>query len=167
MKKEKIKFKIKKICKNCLIFIFTMIILFSGYSLAKYIDEVYVKYTMQYAEPILVIENDEIIQITTDNNYGIYQFQVRNYNKEEKITDVDLSYYIEILDNNKNIEYTMYLNNEQIKLENKKTEIMQLSKEKQEEQFYKIEIFCNLENLNLEKNSAQDVKIKVHAEQEG
>ena len=161
MSRKEIKFK-----KS--IIIVAVLILFAGNSLARNIEKLNLKYKMEYAQPIIVFENDEPIEITNENNQGTYQFKVKNYNEQQKLTDVNMNYYIEILDNNNELlEYKLYLNNEEVELKNKRTEIIEIQKENEEEHLYKLEILYKKENANPETKTQQEIKIKFHAEQEG
>ena len=57
------------------------------------------------------VEKDSEIIITEDNKKGEYNFKVKNYNDLEEVSQVDLKYYIEILeeDLDKSIKYELYV----------------------------------------------------------
>lgn len=144
-----------------------VIIMLCGYSMAKCIDEYIIKGRMKIAEPILEIENNPIINITESQNYGEYIFKIRNYNNKEKITETDLKYYIEIspkLDNSINLE--LYQNEDEIKLNDNKTEYIKISKDQKEEREYKIKITYDKNNTAEVGDILEQIQVKVHTEQE-
>lgn len=149
-----------------LIIIMIILLLFSGYTMAKTIEEIIIKTNAQVAEPIFIIENNPSVDITAVNNVGYYTFKIKNYNEENKITETDLKYYIEILsnlDNSINIE--LYQNNNKINFDNNKTEYMKISKDKKEEIEYKIKVIYDKNKSTSITDIMQKIQIKVHSEQ--
>ena len=156
--KDKKERKLKIITILLLIF-FVILLLLSGYTFAKSIDGTNINANASIAEPILVIENNPQIDITASQNTGTYIFKVKNYNNQKQ-TEVDLKYYIEViseLDNS--IELKLYENGKQIDFKNNKTDYIKISKENKKENEYKLEITYN-------KDIIQQIQIKVHTEQE-
>lgn len=146
-----------------IVIILIIMILLSGYSFAKMIENTIINTNTNIAEPILVVENNPSIDITATKNHGIYSFKIKNYN-EHKITDVDLKYYIEILtDVDESVNFKLYEDERQIKLENKKTDYIEISRQNKEEREYKLEITYN-KSMSVS-DILQDVQIKVHTEQ--
>lgn len=144
-----------------------VIIMLCGYSMAKCIDEYIIKGRMKIAEPILEIENNPIINITESQKYGEYIFKIRNYNNKEKITETDLKYYIEIspkLDSS--IDLELYQNEDEIKLNDNKTEYIKISKDQKEEREYKIKITYDKNNTVEVGDILEQIQVKVHTEQE-
>lgn len=144
-----------------------VIIMLCGYSMAKCIDEYIIKGRMKIAEPILEIENNPIINITESQKYGEYIFKIRNYNNKEKITETDLKYYIEIspkLDSS--IDLELYQNEDEIKLNDNKTEYIKISKDQKEEREYKIKITYDKNNTAEVGDILEQIQVKVHTEQE-
>ena len=83
------------------------------------------------------MENGSIIDITSAKNTGCYNFKVKNYNEEGKITQVDLIYNIEILSKtDESIIYKLYKNDEEVKLIKNKTQDFLLTNEKKQEESY-------------------------------
>ena len=77
---------------------------------------------------------------------------------------MDLEYYIEILsDINKNISVKIYKDDKVLDINNKKTETFLITKDKKQEDNYKIEIVCN-KNVAIEE-IMQEIQVKVHSEQ--
>ena len=155
--------------KILLIIIITLVILLiilSGASLGKAIYNVGIKSQTEVAKPILVVEKDSEIIITESNNKGEYRFKVKNYNENNEISQVDLKYYIEILNDNidKSIQYKLYKGETEINLTENKTEEMTFSRNLQTEEVYTLKI-----EYNSDKNSIgdiiQNIQIKVHSEQ--
>lgn len=144
-----------------------VIIMLCGYSMAKCIDEYIIKGRMKIAEPILEIENNPIINITESQKHGEYIFKIRNYNNKEKITETDLKYYIEIspkLDSS--IDLELYQNEDEIKLNDNKTEYIKISKDQKEEREYKIKITYDKNNTAEVGDILEQIQVKVHTEQE-
>ena len=50
----------------------------------------------EVAEPIIEIEKDETININKIEN-KIFNIKIKNYNNDEKINEVDLEYYLELI----------------------------------------------------------------------
>lgn len=162
MKKDK---KMKYI--TLLIIIFMVILLFlCSISLAKNIEGVIINSGTQVAEPILIIENNPSIDITATKNHGIYSFKVKNYNNQNKISDVDMKYYIQILSNtDESINFKLYQDNNQIKLKDNKTDYIKMPKGEMTNREYKIEITYD-KNKNISVNDIiQKIQVKIHSEQ--
>ena len=150
-----------------ILIVFIIILLFlCGYSMARVIEKVILKSETAIAEPILLIENDPSLDITELNNYGEYNFKIKNYNDKNKVTEADLRYYIEILsnvDNSVNIE--LYQNENKIDLKNNKTEYIKISKDKKEERQYKIKVRYDKNKSNTSGDIMDKIQVKVHTEQ--
>ena len=149
-----------------LIVFIIILLLFCGYSMAKVVEQFIIKAQAHIAEPILLIENNPSVDITAINNTGIYTFKVKNYNEQNKITETDLKYYIEILSNTDNsINIELYQNENNIKLHNNKTDYIQISKDKKEEREYKIKITYDKSKSNTINDILEKIQVKVHTEQ--
>lgn len=169
--------KLKKVSENknekkyriitlILITIMIILLLFSGYTMAKTVEEIIIRSNAQIAEPIFIIENNPSVDITAINNVGYYKFKIKNYNEESKITETDLKYYIEILsnlDNSINIE--LYQNENKINFDNNKTEYMKISKDKKEEIEYKFVITYDKNKSTNITDIMEKIQVKVHTEQ--
>lgn len=165
-KKENDDKKSSKVITGIVIICIIILLLFCGYSMAKTIEEVIIKSNAQIAEPILTIENNPSIDITAANSTGIYSFKIKNYNDQNKLTQVDLKYYIEILSNaDESINIELYQNENKINLNNNRTEYMEILKDKKEEKQYKIKItYDKNKAINLA-DIMQKLQVKVHTEQ--
>ena len=164
--KEKFKNRKKEIT---IIFIITLILLFffSGFSMGKGYTKKDVKGNAEIAKPILEVENAGNLEITNTNNKGIYEFNVRNYNEQGEITDVDLEYYVEILDNieNNSTKIRLLKNDKEIEIKENKTAKFILTKDEEKQDNHKLEItYDKTKNINME-DIIKQLQIKVHSEQ--
>ena len=174
VKKYKINMKNKKQEKNyrnitiILIITFNMSLLFSSYSMAKILgDLTNVKAQAQIAEPILEVEESPSIDITEVNNSGTYAFKIKNFNEQDKLTEVGLKYYIEVISNTDNtVDIELFEGNKQIELKNNKTDYIKISNSKMETKEYKVKITYAKDNSKSMKDILEKVHIKVHTEQE-
>ena len=125
-----------------------------------------IKNNTQIAKPILEVEKGSEIIITEENKKGEYTFKVKNYNQAEEISQVDLTYYIEILENDleNSIQYELYNQNEKIELKENKTREMSFHKDLKEEQNYTLIVTYDASKNTIE-DIMQDIQIKVHSEQ--
>lgn len=159
----------EKISKFITIFIIIFIIILlmlCGMSFAKSIDNAIINANAQISEPILIIENNPQIDITAANNYGIYTFKIKNYNNENKITDINLKYYIEILSNlDESIEIELFQDENKIDLNNNKTEYIEISKDQKEERQYKIKVTYNKNKSTGIADILEKIQVKIHTEQ--
>ena len=139
---------------------------FSGVSVGKAVYHTNIKNNTQIAKPILEVEKGSEIIITEENKKGEYTFKVKNYNQAEEISQVDLTYYIEILENDleNSIQYELYNQNEKIELKENKTKEMSFHKDLKEEQNYTLIVTYDASKNTIE-DIMQDIQIKVHSEQ--
>ena len=165
--KENKKPKIKKqeIIIICMILMIG-ITFFSGVSLGKAVYNTNIKNNTQIAKPVLEVEKDSEIIITEDNKKGEYTFIVKNYNQAEEISQVDLTYYIEILetDLDNSIQYELYKGNEILELKENRTKEMALHKDIKKEEKYTLKVTYN-DSKNTIEGIMQEIQIKDHSEQ--
>lgn len=165
-KEEKLSEKSTKLTTIFLIVFIVILLLFSGYSMAKVFEQVIIKGNAQIAEPILMIENDPSLDITATKNYGIYTFKVKNYNEQNKVTETDLKYYIEISSNiDESINIELYEDGRKINLNENKTQYIQISKDKKEDREYKVKITYDKNKSNSINDIMEKIQVKVHTEQ--
>ncbi|MGN1297010.1 MAG: hypothetical protein ACI4VH_01020 [Clostridia bacterium] len=154
----------KKAEMRIVIIIIAMILLFSGVSLAKAFSKTKIETKAEIAEPILKIEWNPAIDITTSEEKKNYTFKVKNYDETGKITQVDLEYYVKIIPDTDEIIYLkIYKNEEELKIDSNRTEYFPLEKEKEQEDNYKIEILFNKSYLVEEMK--QEIEIEICARQ--
>ena len=142
-----------------------LLLLFGGYSFAKNIEETIIKANTIIAEPILEIENNPSININATENTGTYIFKVKNYN-ENQTTQVDLKYYIEILnDVDKSIQFELYENEKLIDFDQNKTDYRTISQNVKNENIYKLVITYDKNKALTMNDIVQQIQLKIHTEQ--
>ena len=163
--------KLKKI-KNgrtltlIIVTIIVIILFFTGYSIGKEMTNIKVNTNTQIAKPIMIVENNPSIDITTIKNTGYYDFKIKNYNEQNETNQIELKYWIEIISKyNETISFKIYKDNEEIPLENNKTGEIQLEKNQKQDQNYRLEIIYDKTKSTSTEEIIQDVQIKVHSEQ--
>ena len=139
---------------------------FSGISIGKAVYNTNLENSTEIAKPILEVEKDSEIIITEDNKTGEYHFTVKNYNNAEEVSEVDLRYDIEILENDLDdaVQYRLFKDDEEITLQDNKTQEMTLPKDTKEEQKYTLKVEYHA-NKNTVGDIIEDIQIKVHSEQ--
>lgn len=166
MNGELIPIKRKNKYKDFLIVIIFLVILFTvfivSYSFAKYVIKVNGKVFGDIAKPIIELKGEESLIITTIAPKTSYAFEVRNYNENEDINEIEMQYYIEIVSNiDEVIKFELYNNEEKIKLENRKTQLINIAKEKKQIDQYRLDIIYD--NKSLEKDIKDNIEIKIHS----
>ena len=156
--------------KRELIVIFIIVLIsllyFSGYSMGKVYQNTNVQANAKIAEPILLVENGTMLQMNGESEKGYYNFKVKNIREDGKINQMDLEYYIEILTQTKEwFSFKLYKGDEEIKLENNKTENIVMKKGELQEDDYKLEITYDKEKIHSIDDITQDIQVKVHSEQ--
>ena len=167
LKKEQRKNKGKKTeILMMILIIITVFTFFAGVSLGKAVYNTNIKNNTEIAKPILEVEKDSEILITEDNKNGEYHFIVKNYNQEKEVSQVDLVYYIEILEENldESIQYQLYQGDEKLELKENRTEKMIFHGDTEEEQNYTLKVTYDASKNTIE-DIMQDIQIKVHSEQ--
>ncbi len=135
------------------------IILFSSYSMGKVNNSIIINTKGNIANPIIKLNSDIPIRITNQNRKGTYNFQINNY-EQNKITDVNIKYNLEIIFNyTKYNSIKLYKDNQEIKLKNNKTEDFILQKNDIQQENYKLEIEYNNE---ITEDIVEDIQIKLH-----
>lgn len=164
---KKKKNKINKFITTAIIVFIFVLLIMCEYSMAKMVEEVIIKGKAQIAEPILTIESDPSLDITETQNYGEYTFKVKNYNEQDKLSEVDLKYYIEILSNtDDSVIIELYQGENRINLNEKKTEYMEISKNQKEEREYKIKVMYDKNKSSTFEDIMEKIQIRIHTEQE-
>ena len=144
-----------------------LILFLVGFSMGKGIYNTKINAKASIAKPIIEVVNGKEIEITNLKNKGSYDFSVRNFDNEGKINEANLFYNIEIVSNlSEAIDIKIYKGNQELSLENNKTEEMKLNHSIKQEDFYKIEVTYNKNNYLSIEEIIQDIQIKIHSEQE-
>lgn len=164
MKKREKKRNYKFLITILIILIISL--LFVGYTFAKSMESVMIKATSQIAEPILVVENNPSLDITAINNEGTYNFTIKNYNENEKTTDVKLRYYIEVLSNvDEAVNIKLYEDENEIELNDNKTEYIEVSNKEKEEKKYQIKVKYDQSESESVPEIMEKIQVKIHTEQ--
>ena len=154
--------KVKQRKKLIIIMIIALIIIlfFIGFSFGN------IQGSSEIAKPIMKVENSSKINITNQNQDGIYEFKIKNFEDENNITSVEMEYYIEILtDISDLIKIELYKNDQLIEIENNRTKTFNMVKDIEQEDMYKIKIKYNEKfNISME-DIIQELQIKVHSQQ--
>ena len=146
--------------------IMVMILFFSGCSIGKAIGSTQIKSNGVIAKPIFVVEKNPRISITSKQKEGNYTFYVKNYNEEGEVTQVDMKYYVQILNKEDDaISIILLKNNKEISIKNNQTEEFTLKKQEMQQDEYKIQIKYDKEKSTSIEDIIQNIKIKVHSEQ--
>ncbi|MBQ2836213.1 MAG: hypothetical protein IJE68_05210 [Clostridia bacterium] len=134
---------------------------------AKYITVDKLTSTFNVAKPIFIVEGKETTQISEINNIGYYEFSIKNFN-ESSISEIGFLYTIEVISNtDKSIQFELYNEEEQqILLENLKTDELSIIGNEKVEQKYKLKVIYDSTQGNKGKNILEEVQVKVHSEQE-
>lgn len=143
-----------------------LVLFFSGYSMGKEHSSVNIDTNARIAEPIVVVENSDPLEINGKNQEEYYNFKVKNYRETGEITQIAMQYWIEIITQTEEaISFKLYKNGEEIPLENNKTENIRLDKGKTQEDCYQLKIIYDKTKNKEAKDIRQEVQLKVHSEQ--
>lgn len=155
--------KKKKIIKLILMLILIMIIglFWGGRTFAKYTKHVKSSAVSEIAKPIFVIDGAKNIKIDGIQD-TVYEFCVKNYNDEE-INEVEMNYYIEIVNDSKaDLEFVLIKNGQLINLENNKSNFILLKRDQRQKDDYQLQIkYTN--NSNTVSDIKGNIQIKVEA----
>ena len=163
MKKNK---KGSRLITVALVIFIVALLTFCGYSMAKIMDEVILKGKAEIAEPILIVENNPSIDITKTANEGVYTFKIKNYNEDNKVTETDLKYYIEILGNSdETITMELFQDDNKIELVDNKTDYINISKDEKQDKEYKIKLKYDKAKTNSLGDIIENIQVRVHTEQ--
>lgn len=163
----------KKLWKNkkreitlILVNIMVLTLFFTGNSMGKGYSKTRIEANSKIAEPILVVENSPIIEMSGRKEKEYYDFKVKNYKENGEVTQIDLKYRIEILSQiEEPISFKLYRNKQEVLLQNKKTANIKLGKEKPQEDNYQLEIIYNKAKNNVNEDIVQEIQIKIYCEQ--
>ena len=149
-----------------LVNIMVLTLFFTGNSMGKGYSKTRIEANSKIAEPILVVENSPIIEMSGTKEKEYYDFKVKNYRENGEVTQIDLKYRIEILSQiEESISFKLYRNKQEVLLENKKTANIKLEKEKPQEDNYQLEIIYNKAKNNANEDIVQEIQIKIYCEQ--
>lgn len=157
----------KKILKIVLIILLIIIILLlcwlflGGRSFSKYKKDINASSLTEIAKPILNVEGENDIKIDGIED-TIYNFSVKNYNGSN-ISEVDMNYYIEIVNTSKaDLDFVLLKNGQQINLKNNKTDLISSSSINRQSDDYQLQIKYN-NNPAIVEDIEGSVQIRVEA----
>lgn len=157
--------KDKKVAISTVIFMI-LVLFIAGCSIGKSITEYVLQSKAEIAIPILEVSSNPKINITAVNNIGEYKFKVTNF-KENKISDVNLRYYIEIKANvDDSVRFLLYRNNQEMNLQNLCSEYVTTEKGKKQEDNYILKIIYDKNKSSNVYDIIEKIQVKVHSEQE-
>lgn len=162
--------------KRKLSIVVAIILIIPTISFARYYEKIQnIKANATIAEPIFKVENHrEKINQTIDKESYIeeYTFSIKNYEidsitNNKRISQVDLEYMIEIINEKENfpIEYKLYEvdNNLEILNNQNKTELIRIDSNIEYERTYKLVVLWSEKDKELDSNTS--LKICVNASQ--
>ena len=153
----------KKEIIKIIVVAFVLTIILSTISLGKYFNKTKINVNSGVAIPIIKLEGEQKLIINNNQGNKVYNLAVKNYDENEQITQVELEYYIEIISKkNDDINFKIYKEEKELKINNNKTEKFLLTKENKQRDNYKIEILLN---KKISEDILQNVEIKVYSEQ--
>ncbi len=153
----------KKEIIKIIVVAFVLTIILSTISLGKYFNRTKINVNSGVAIPIIKLEGEQKLIINNNQENKVYNLAVKNYDKNEQITQVELEYYIEIISKkNDDINFKIYKEEKELNINNNKTEKFLLTKENKQRDNYKIEILLN---KKISEDILQNVEIKVYSEQ--
>lgn len=142
-----------------------IIILFAPTVYAKYITIEKIGILFNIATPVFVVDGEEAIPISPNNNIGYYEFSIKNFN-ETAVSGTDFEYTIEIIVNtDMELQFELYNEEKIISLENLKSEKLLITGNEKIEQKYKLKVIYDGSEEEKNQDIIGDVQIKIHSEQ--
>ena len=141
-----------------LLIIFFIIFLNTSIVWAKNNSTISGNINLEIAKP--VIEMEHLKTDTNSKETTNYYFKIKNYNENNEISQITQKYTLKIITNNRetleSVDYNLYQTNEEgeeqhiIDIEDCYTEEIEICGETQAEQYYKLSIQNNNENIKIE-----------------
>lgn len=165
--KKSIKEEVKNKKSKVIIFILLISTILSGVlvgiSFSKYQSKIIGQAFANIAKPVLEVRREQSLLLTALAPKASYVFEVRNY-KEDELNQVEMEYYIEIISNtDEAIDFELYRGEENIPLNNNKTEKIKLTKEEKQIHSYRLEITYDKSKGVIGKDISENVEIKIHS----
>ena len=161
-RKKEIKDK-KKITILILLILTILLGILVGISFSKYQSKLVGQAFANVAKPVLEVRREQSLLLTALAPKASYVFEVRNY-KEDTLNQVEMEYYIEIISNtDEAIDFALFRGDEEILLNNNKTEKIKLEKEEKQTHSYRLEITYDNTKGELGKDIGENIEIKIHS----
>lgn len=149
-----------------MLIIVMVMLIFMPKTLAKYSTSEKLLNQIDIAEPIFIVEGKDTTKISEINNIGYYEFSVKNYN-DTNVSEIGFLYTIEVISKtDESIQFELYNEKEKIKLENLKTDNIEIKGNEKIEQKYKLKITYDNSKGTKGKDILQEVQVKIHSEQQ-
>lgn len=135
-------------------------------TLAKYRTREKASNSIEIVNPIFSVEGKETTKISAIQNIGYYEFSIKNYN-EENISKLGFLYTIEVIsETDESIQFELYREDEQIELNDLKTNQLYIAGNEKIEQKYKLKVTYDKTKGKKGQDILQEVQLKIHSEQE-
>lgn len=135
-------------------------------TLAKYRTKEKASNSIEIVNPIFSVEGKETTKISAIQNIGYYEFSIKNYN-EENISKLGFLYTIEVIsETDESIQFELYREDEQIELNDLKTNQLYIAGNEKVEQKYKLKVTYDKTKGKKGQDILQEVQLKIHSEQE-
>ncbi len=161
--KRKIQKKKSNITFWLLFFVVLFLFLLVSTSFAKFATKLSGKGGVGIASPIMEVITEQSMLITANKPENSCYFEVRNYNTEGQMNEVEMEYYIEIIGlEDKEVAFTLYEGKEEIPMKEFVSEKRKLGIKQKENHVYQLKIVYQKEGTNL-RDLNREVEIKVHS----
>lgn len=162
-----LKTKIQKRKNNILFWVIFFVVLFLflwvSSSFAKFATKISGKAGVGIASPIMEVVTEQSMLITANKPENSCYFEVRNYNTQGQMNEVEMEYYIEIIGlEDKEVSFTLYEGEKEVSMKEFVSEKRKLGIRQKENHVYQLKIIYQKEEMNL-KDLNQKVEIKVHS----
>ena len=138
----------------------------TGIVFGKYIEQKNAHFGAKIAKPVIYLENGENIKIDDNNKEAEYKFSVKNFDNNGIINEVNMDYTIEVISKDDSaITYTLYRDENEVPLNNKKTQKITIGRKNKEEHKYILKVKYEKEKSQEMKDLTQDIQIKISSEQ--
>ena len=149
------------LCILILIMILLWLEIMKGNSFAKNRIQINSNGIAEIAKPIFVVDGNSNIKID-GNQDTVYKFSVKNFD-DINISQTDLNYYIEIVNNSiADLNFILTNNGNIVNLNNNKTELIPLTSSNKQTDEYELKIKYN-NNSAIESDIDGNIQIKVEA----
>lgn len=134
-----------------------------GISFSKYQSKLEGKAIANIAKPLIEVRKEQSLLLSALAPKASYVFEVRNF-KDDELNEVEMEYYIEVVSNtDEAIKFELYRGEEQIPLNNNKTEKINLTKEEKQTHSYRLEITYDKTKGEIGKDINENVEVKIHS----
>lgn len=151
-----------KIILLILLIIIVLLGILVGISFSKYQNKLAGNAIANLAKPIIEVRKEQSLLLTALAPKASYVFEVRNF-KEDELNEVEMEYYIEIITHtDEAINFALYKGDEQIPLNNNKTQKINIPKEEKQTHSYRLEITYDKTKGEI-KDINENVEVKIHS----